>query len=212
WGRSLRCCGAGHAIHAYRPRDILEGLLADVLKTEIELAGDLIVHARRDADAAGLGERFEPCRDVDPVAEQVIVLYDDITEIDPNPKMHPAVVGQRVVARLERFLDFYCAAHGFHDARKFVKYRISGGAHDAAAVESNNPVDDGAVRGEHAYRVLFILPHLLAIPDRIRGKDAGQATLDGQWVHALLSRIRPGHSLAGAVASCMDQRKGATPV
>ena len=143
----MRCCGAGHAIHAYRPRDILEGLLADVLKTEIELAGDLIVHARRDADATGLGERFEPCRDVDPVAEQVIVLYDDIAEIDPDPKMHLAFVGQRVVARLERFLDFHCAAHGFHDTRKFGKDRVSGGADDAAAVESNNPVDDGAVRG-----------------------------------------------------------------
>src|ERR1019366_6725463 len=66
--------------------------------------------------------------------------------------------------------------------------------------ENNNPVDDGAVRGQHAYRVLLVLPHLLAISDRIRGKDAGQATLDGQRVHVLLPRIRPGHRPAGAVA------------
>src|SRR6516225_6232798 len=43
--------------------------LTDVLESQVEAARRILPHSRRDADAAGLGQTFEPCRDVHPVAK-----------------------------------------------------------------------------------------------------------------------------------------------
>ena len=174
---------AGHAIHADRPGDILECVLAHVLETKIELARDLIIDARRNADAPGFGDGFKPRGDIDAIAEQIVVFYDHVAEIDPDAKLHLAAGRKRVVARLERLLDFDRAAHGFDGAREFGEHRIARGAHDAPAVKGNDSVDDGPVCGQHTYRAFLVVPHLAAVPDSIGSENASQATLDVQRFH-----------------------------
>ena len=73
--------------------DILELLLAPVLEGQIQLVADMLADRLRHGDAAGPGDAFEPRRDVDPVAEQVVALDDDIAEIDPDPELDPPVLG-----------------------------------------------------------------------------------------------------------------------
>ena len=50
---------------------------------------DLIAHRARDADAAGLGERFQARRHVDAVAEDVVVLDDHVAQIDADAELDP---------------------------------------------------------------------------------------------------------------------------
>src|SRR4029077_9168310 len=69
-----------------RPCNVPQGLLTDILEGEVYLPRDILLHARRDANPASLGDAFEPCGDVDPVAENVPVLLDDISDIDPDPE------------------------------------------------------------------------------------------------------------------------------
>jgi hypothetical protein len=45
------------------------------------LGSDLVAHHARNADPAGLGERLEPRRDVDAVAEQILALHNDVVEM-----------------------------------------------------------------------------------------------------------------------------------
>ena len=52
----------------------------------------------RDGDAAGPGDAFEPRGDVDAVAEDVVVLDDDVAEIDADAEFDAPVLGDVVVA------------------------------------------------------------------------------------------------------------------
>ena len=54
-------------------------------KSKIKFAGSILLHARRDADAAWLGQAFEAGRDVDPVTEDVTVLDDHVALMDADP-------------------------------------------------------------------------------------------------------------------------------
>ena len=60
------------AVDADRPRDVLDLLLAEILEAEIELVADLVAHDPADADPAGLGQSFQPRRDIDAIAEDVV--------------------------------------------------------------------------------------------------------------------------------------------
>jgi hypothetical protein len=51
-----------------------------------QLVADLVSHHPRDADPARLRERFQARRDIDAVTEDVVVLDDDVTEVDPDPE------------------------------------------------------------------------------------------------------------------------------
>src|SRR5215831_3812053 len=62
-------------------------------KGEVEPACGILLHPRRDADPAGLGQAFEACRDVDAIAKDVAVLDDDVTDVDADAKLD-AVVGR----------------------------------------------------------------------------------------------------------------------
>ena len=62
-----------------------------------QLVADVVAHAARDADAAGLRQRLQPRRDVDAVAEDVAVLDHHVADIDADAERHALVVGQRLV-------------------------------------------------------------------------------------------------------------------
>ena len=78
-------------------RDVLQALRAEILEIILDLVGDLVVDDPRDIDAARLGQRLEPRRDIDAVAEHVAALDDDVAEIDPDPHGDALLVGQRLV-------------------------------------------------------------------------------------------------------------------
>src|SRR5205814_6159239 len=61
------------SVDPHRPCDVLDLLLAEILEGEVELVAHLLVRRAAEADAAGLRQRFEPCGDVDPVAEDVVL-------------------------------------------------------------------------------------------------------------------------------------------
>jgi hypothetical protein len=68
-------------------------LLAHVVERVGQLVADLIAHRARDADAAGLGQRFQPRGDIDAVAEDVAAFGDDVAEIDADAKLDPPLIG-----------------------------------------------------------------------------------------------------------------------
>jgi hypothetical protein len=51
---------------------------------EIDLVGELVMNGFRHIDAARSGQRPDPRRDVDTVAEDVAILDDNVAEIDPT--------------------------------------------------------------------------------------------------------------------------------
>src|ERR1700734_3268760 len=94
--RTRRCRGIElDRVNLHRLCDVLEILSTKFAIGHIELALDLIKHLARDTDAAAISNSFEPSRDVNPFAEDVGALGDDVAEIDANAKFDALVLGYR---------------------------------------------------------------------------------------------------------------------
>jgi hypothetical protein len=92
-GADLRHCRSGHRDHTAgsdRPRDVFEALLPDILEGEVEAARGVLLNAGRDADAARLGQAFEPGCDIDAVAKDVAILDDDVPLVDADAERDTA--------------------------------------------------------------------------------------------------------------------------
>jgi hypothetical protein len=63
-------------------------LLAEIGKGDGQLGPDLVAYRARNANPAGLGERFEPGRDVDTVAKQILALDEDIADMHADAEAH----------------------------------------------------------------------------------------------------------------------------
>jgi hypothetical protein len=51
----------------------------------------LTLRVVRDADSAGLCDPFKPCRNVNAVAKNVIVVEDDVTDVNTDAKFNPEI-------------------------------------------------------------------------------------------------------------------------
>ena len=71
---------------------------AQIGKLRSNLATDLILNRRRQADAAGLGNALQPPPHVDAVAEDVMGADDHVADIDPDPEQDALI--RRIVARV----------------------------------------------------------------------------------------------------------------
>src|SRR5690348_16466065 len=91
--------------YAHRPRDVLYLLLASILVTQRELVSHLLMDITGDADAAGVGEAFEACGDIDAVAVDLLAVHHHVAEVDADAELHPPLGWQRSVFCLERGLD-----------------------------------------------------------------------------------------------------------
>ena len=68
-------------------------LLADVVEGDIHLAADLPMGVVGDAHAARLGDPLETRRDIDAVAENIVVVEDDVADMDADAKLDPRSAG-----------------------------------------------------------------------------------------------------------------------
>src|SRR5436309_11448790 len=172
------------AVHAHGSRDVLDGVLADRLAAERQLARDLIVRRARDADAAALGQTFQTGRNVDAVAVEPLALDDHVAQIDADAEAHPPERRELGIARLELALDVDGALHGVDDARELRQHVVARGVHDAPALAGHARRDQGAVCGDGANGRHFVVARESAVAYDARAQDGGELSLDGASAHA----------------------------
>ena len=90
--------------------------------------------ARETKMRARLGEPFQAGGDVDAVAEDVVVLDDDVAEVDADAELDARLVGRAAVAVGHAGLDGDGAAHRLDGAGEIDQQAIAGALDDAAAV------------------------------------------------------------------------------
>src|SRR3990172_8698232 len=88
-GRTASEGGEPYPVHPHGLRDVLDGLLAEILVAKPDLALDLIIGRAREADAARLSEAFHPRRYVDSVAVDPLPFDDHIAQVDADAELHP---------------------------------------------------------------------------------------------------------------------------
>jgi len=120
-------------------------LWADILKTIRKLVLDEGKNAPGNADAARRGYSFQPSRDVDTVAIEVVGIDENIADIDADAEIHSAAFVRLSIADAQFLLDRNCTAHRFYRLAEFSEYAISGGVEDATIVARDQSIDHRAV-------------------------------------------------------------------
>src|ERR1700737_2832655 len=167
------------AINPDRPDDILGLLLAEILEDEVELVAHLVAHDPADADPARLGQRLEPCGDIDAVAINVVLLDDDIAEIDADAELDAALQGDAVIVQCHVALQLDRAAHRIYHARELDQQPITGRFHNAAAMLGDLGVRYfAAQRRQGRVRALLVLAHQPRIAGDIGRQYRRQPALD----------------------------------
>ena len=130
----------------------------------------------RHGDAARLGDALDPRRDIDPVAEDIVVVDDHIAKIDADAELDPPVLGNVAVPIAHLALDFGGALDRAHHAGEFDQHAVAGQFDDAALMIGDGRIDQlGAVILETRQRADLIGPHQAAVADHVGGQDRGKS-------------------------------------
>src|SRR6516165_5786633 len=171
--------GGPNVVGAHRPGDILDLLFAHIVEGDIELALDIATDAAGDADGARLGQRFEPCGNIHPVAKYIAVLNNDIALVDTDAKRDAPPGRNGGIAYRHRLLHLDGAAHRIDDAGEFDEQPVAGSLHDASAMLLDLGVRQfAAQRRQGCMCALLVLLHEARIAGGIGGQYGGQPALD----------------------------------
>jgi len=180
----------------HRPGDVLDLLLAQILKDKGQPVAHLIVDRIGDEHSAGIGERLDPRSDVDAVAVEVVAFDDHIAEIDADAQFDALVRRDACVPLRDRLLHLDRATHRIDDAGKLHQYTVAGGLDDAAVVLGDLRIEElMAQRLEAFERAFLVRAHQPRIPRHIGGEDRGEPAAGGHgclipqkgWSSAALS-------------------------
>ena len=182
-GRRRRAVEAD-AIDPHRLRNVLELLLAHVADIKRELSFDLLIGVVGNADRAGAGQRLHPGGDIDSVTVDVALVDDDVTDIDADAELDPAIFGNGGVALRHGALDFHGAAHGIDRACKLDQRTVACRFDDTAAMLRDLGIDEFAtVRLERCESAFLVNAHQAAVAGNIGCEDSGQPPFDPRLGH-----------------------------
>src|SRR5262249_16941864 len=152
-----------HSVHAYRLRDVLHDVLAELLIPDRQLVFHLVIRGARQTDATALGQPLDAGRDVDPIPIEPIALYNHIPQVDANTEHHLAGHWQLRVPRFEVVLDRHGTLHRIDDTGELREQVIPRGVHHSAPMRLDVGGHHVAVGGESADSGHLIVAHAEAI-------------------------------------------------
>src|SRR5262249_34316302 len=114
--------------------DVLDCLLAPIFERVGQPIADQVAHGPRNADTAGLGERLQARCDIDAVAQDVVVLDDNVPQVDANAKPDTPLIGYVRLAVEHPTLHLDGAADRVDDAREFHEHAVAGILDDAPVI------------------------------------------------------------------------------
>jgi hypothetical protein len=69
-------------------------LLSAILESNLQFIPDLISHSTRDAETSRLAQAFQAGSQIHSIAEDVALLDNDISDVDPDPQAEALLLGQ----------------------------------------------------------------------------------------------------------------------
>src|SRR5215204_6250955 len=106
-------------------------------------------------NATRFGQRLQTSGDVDRIAEDVVVIYDHIAEMDSEAVRNALLFRRR--AHREAALKRNRPAHGVEPAREFNQKAVSGRLDDAAAMGCQRRIDLVAAQGTQPIQGAFLV-------------------------------------------------------
>ena len=95
----------------------------------------MLADGRGNADAAGLGQRFQPGGNIDTIPRDIITVYDDVAQVDANPEIDAVVRREVEIARAHLALRFDRTTQCCRCADELDQHSVASGMDDPTAVE-----------------------------------------------------------------------------
>ena len=185
-GYGTRSTGCGyHAISPNGPGNVLEVLLTHIGEGQVEPAGGIFLNAGRDANAAGLGQRFQPGGHIDAVAQDVAIFDDNIAHIDADTEFDSFRDAASGIARGQQLLHLAGAAQGVNHTGELHEQSVARSLDQPAPMRRDLRVDH--LRADGPYSVegsLFVSPDQARISRDVGCQDGRQPTLSAIRVHS----------------------------
>jgi hypothetical protein len=113
-----------------------------------------------DADPAGLGDVFQPCSDVDAIAEDISFLDHDIANMDTDAEFDALVGWHSSIALRHPALLLNGTSGGVHSTGELDEDSVAGAFNNAAAVLRDRRIQKfTAVGVEPSERALLVGTH-----------------------------------------------------
>jgi hypothetical protein len=164
--------------------DVLERARALETEGQGELVAYLLVDARRQHDGAGLGQRVQARRDVDSVAEHVLVRDDDVAQVQADAEGLAPLGRQVGIALAHAALQLDRRAHRLDRAGELHQHAVADRLHDAAAKTLDDRPDQlGKMGPQVEQRLLLVGAHHAAVAIDVGEQDRRQPPIRGRIGH-----------------------------
>ena len=148
--------------------DVLHRLAAKIVERDIEAAADIIMHARRNANPARIVHRLDTRGDVDPVAEDILALDDDVADVDAETEEYPLIVRQPGITLRDAALNIHGVRHGVDGTGELDQRAITRRLYDVAAMPGDLRMKKLRAEGIEARQgACLVLSHHLGIADDV---------------------------------------------
>jgi hypothetical protein len=169
--------------HPQWPLDVLEFDFARIEERHADLSAHLGMDDLRGKNPATRGLAFEAGSDIDPVAEYVIPLDDDVAEIDANAELDRPLSSR--IALTHRPLDRNGAFDRLNDAAKLNQCPVAHHFDNSAMTRSDGGIESLAPNlPQRSDRADLVGLHHAAVPGDIGGEDGGEPARDLLFRHA----------------------------
>src|SRR5262245_15285681 len=163
----------------HRLGKVLDGLFALVDELDFEFVADLVTHYRRTGNAAGLRQRFEPGRQVDAIAVEIVAIDDDVADIDADAEFDLAIIRDSRISIMHAGLNLDSTARGVQHAAELDEQAVAHHLEDAAPVFRYGRIEElAAMLPESAERAFLIGLHKSAVAHDIDRHNGRQPPLD----------------------------------
>ena len=97
----------------------------------------MVPHSARDANPTRLSKGLQPSGDVDPIAEKIVALNDNVADVDADPKPH-LITGRPIRVLLGYgLLNLDSALYGIHGAGEIGKHAVARGVEDPTTMRGD---------------------------------------------------------------------------
>jgi hypothetical protein len=165
----------------------------------MQLVPRLIIGGSGEEDAARIADPFQPCRDVDAVAVEIVARDDHVAEIDADAENDAGVFRLIAAFLLDNLADPDGAGHRIDDAGKHHQQPVPHQLDDAAAIFLDRRLDMLAEKGlQTRQRAGLIQAHHATIPHYVGSEDSDQPPFQVMGLfHGWNYRENGGGSLCG---------------
>src|SRR5437879_1543373 len=116
--------------------------------------------------------------DIHGVAEEIVALNDDVTDVDADPKPHLLTGRSISILLVYGFLHRDGTLQGIHGAGEIGDETVARRVEDPTAMRGDQAIDDDPIRGEGPKGADLIEPHQAAVRLDIGCENRGELSFD----------------------------------